>query len=87
MNLRVTKKDIDYVIDELISDAFLMLNFGKNVDPEFIEDIINEALELRTDLYKRVNHPDKNNMKAHYAAIYDDLFEKTDNLFEKLSKR
>lgn len=87
MNLRVIKKDIDYIIDELIADALLMLNFDKSVEPAFIEEIINEAIQLRDDLYKRVNHPDKKNTKAHYRAVVDDLFEQTDKLFERLSKK
>ena len=87
MNLRVIKKDIDYVIDELIADSLLTLSFGKDIDPAFVEGVINEALELREDLYKRANHPDKSNIKAHYNQVIEDLYEKTDELFDKLSKR
>ena len=87
MNLRVIKKDIDFVIDELIGDSLLTLTFGKDIDPAYVEGIINEALELRDELYERVNHPDKSKIKAHYSQITEDLYEKTDELFNKLSKR
>jgi transcriptional accessory protein Tex/SPT6 len=84
-NLRVIKKDIDYLVSEVISDCwtFLYINQGKNSQEAV--DVINEAVELRNSLYERVNHPDKENMKAHYKAVNKDLLTEVDTLFNKIS--
>jgi hypothetical protein len=84
-NLRLIKKDIDYLVSEVISDCwtFLYVNQGKNTQEAV--DVINEAVELRNSLYERVNHPDKENMKAHYKAINKDLLTGVDSLFNKIS--
>ena len=53
-------------------------------------DIINEAIELRQELISRANTPDgKDNpkiVKAYYKAIWNELFEKVDGMFNKVSQ-
>jgi len=85
-NLRVIKKDIDFLITEVISDCwvFLYMNDGKKKDE--VVGVINEAVDLRNSLYGRVNNPDKENIKKHYKSISADLFTGVDALFQKISK-
>jgi hypothetical protein len=85
-SLRVIKKDIDFLISEVISDCwvFLYINDGKKKDE--IVAIINEAVDLRNALYSKVNNPDKENIKNHYRNINKELFTGVDTLFLKVSK-
>jgi len=62
-NLRIIKKDIDFLVTEVISDCwgFIYANEG-NKSEEAVE-IISEAVDLRNKLYESVNHPDKSNLQ------------------------
>ena len=84
-NLRVIKKDIDFLLTEVISDcwAFIYSNPAKKGD-EAIE-IISDAVELRNNLYDRVNKPEKSNIKAYYKAVNEDLLKGADALFMRIS--
>lgn len=89
-SIRNIKKDIDFLVDEVISDSFLCLSLNTGKKNDEIIDIINEIAEKRNDLIARINDVPKSGVKkevkAHFKAIYDDLFEKVDSSFEKLSK-
>lgn len=85
-SLRIIKKDIDYLVSEVVSDCwtFLYINPGKKADDAVA--IINEAVEFRNDLYNRVNKPNKENMKAHYKAVSKDLLTGVDSFFKRVSE-
>ncbi len=84
MNLRVFKKDIEFFIDQFLGDCdlFLMLNPGK--DANEIYQIEEEAINLYNDLRVRANHPE-GNKRAYYKNLTKEMFEKLDELCEKLS--
>lgn len=87
MNLRVFKKDVDFLVEEIISDALLGLNFAKGSEKEeVIINVINEAVALRDATYTKINHPDKENIKAYYNGVRREFLESLDGLFEKLSE-
>lgn len=88
MNLRVVKKDIDFLTDEFLSDALISLGFAQddNAKREAITDIINEAIDLRAETYSKINHPEKENIKAFYRTITQNFLESLDAIYDKLSK-
>jgi Zn-finger protein len=89
-NKREIKKDVDYLVGEVISDCYtyLMIHGEKNRDK--VIDIIGSIVEKRNDLIGRVNNHDKSfdskQIKAHYKAINVDLLAAIDDSFSKLSK-
>jgi hypothetical protein len=89
-SIKNIKKDIDFLVDEVISDSFLCLSLNPGKKNEEIIAVINEIAEKRNDLIARTNDVPKSGkrseIKAHFKAIYDDLFEKIDSSFDKLSK-
>ncbi|QKG79647.1 hypothetical protein [Tenuifilum thalassicum] len=87
---RNLKKDIDYLMSEVISDCYTyMLIHGEKKRDEAIA-IIESILEKRNDLIHRIKHPenksDKKAVKAHYKAIHEDLLKAIDESFSKLSE-
>lgn len=88
-NLRDLKKDIDYLIFEVISDCFTYSEIHSEESQEELSAIISDAAELRNDLIDRVNNPDgKDNpkiVKAYYKTVRKDLLEGVDKLFDRLS--
>lgn len=85
MNLRVIKKDIDFLVGDFVEDCLLFAMCHPDKNTEDVEKLINEACDLADYCYDRVNHPDRNNIKAHFKAIGDDLVNGLDELCQKLS--
>lgn len=88
-NLRELKKDIDYLVFEVVSDCLIYANIHNEDNSQKISEIIEDAIELRNELIARVNQPeDKHNpktIKLHYKTIRKDLFTGVDKLFASLS--
>jgi hypothetical protein len=88
-SIRELKKDIDYLVFEVISDCFVYSNVHPDNKTDELTTLISDAVEFRNDLIARVNNPDgKDNpkiVKAYYKAVQKDLLSGVDNLFERLS--
>jgi len=89
-SVRELKKDIDYLIFEVISDCFVYSNIHPDNKTDELTTLISDAVEFRNDLIARVNNPDgKDNhkiVKAYYKAVAKDLLVGVDKLFERLSE-
>ena len=84
MNLRVFKKDIEYFVAEFIDDCALFVALNPHKDSDEIAQIIDEAVELYNDLKHRASHPE-GSKRAFYNGLTKEMFEKLDELCEKLS--
>lgn len=84
MNLRVFKKDIEYFVGEFIDDCALFVALNPHKDADEISQIIDEAVDLYNELKYKANHPE-GQKKAYYTALTKEMFEKLDELCEKLS--
>lgn len=88
-SIRELKKDIDYLVFEVISDCFAYSNIHPDDKSDELTALISDAVEFRNDLIARVNNPDgKDNpriVRAYYKKIEKDLLTGVDGLFEKLS--
>ena len=84
MNLRVFKKDIEYFVAEFIDDCALFVELNTHKDADEIAQIIDEAVELYNNLKYKANHPE-GKKRAYYTALTKEMFEKLDELCEKLS--
>ncbi|HKK40827.1 MAG TPA: hypothetical protein VJ963_00365 [Bacteroidales bacterium] len=88
-SIRDLKKDIDYLLYEVIADCFAYSEVHPDKNTDEVAKIITDAVELRNDLIARVNNPDgKDNHKiirAYYKAVQNELLSGTDELFNRLS--
>lgn len=85
---RYLKKEIDYLVGEVIGDAQLCLYFNPEDKREQIIGVMEEAVALRNDLFGRIKPEEKDNpslVRKHYAALRNDLMIRIDGMFEKLS--
>lgn len=86
MNLRVIKKDVNYLIDEFISDALISLTFIEDDQKTTgVIDLTNQALELQEEILCKISHPD-GNKRAYYRNLMDSLLSALDALYDKLSE-
>ena len=85
MNLRVIKKDINYLADEFVSDAVISMSFhDDNEKAEQIVDLINEVLDLKDGILSRVSHPE-GDKRAYYRNLTDEMLSALDVVYDKLS--
>ena len=84
MNLRVFKKDIEYFVGEFIDDCALFVALNPHKDADEIANIIDEAVDLYNELKYKANHPE-GKKRAFYMGLTKEMFEKLDELCEKLS--
>ena len=88
-SLRRVKKDIDYLVSEVVYDCYLALYFHSE-RRDAIVAVMEEAVDTRNEFYEMANHPaekhNKSLVKKHYAFLGNELMERIDGLFDKLSK-
>lgn len=88
-SIRRLKKDVDYLVSEVVSDCCTSILINKNIKKEDVLSIIEEAIDLRNSLFDRINNPaEKDNkqlVKKHYYLIRENLFDSIDSFFVKLS--
>jgi hypothetical protein len=87
-SVRKLKRDVDFLVEEVLSDSYLTLFFHTEKKEEVV-GIMQNAVDLRNDLYAKINHPaEKKNrslIRKHYAQVRRDMFDGIDGLFVKLS--
>lgn len=88
-SVRKLKKDIDYLIFEVISDCFTFGTLHPEDKADEVSSIISDAVNLRNDLIMRVNNPESTDnskvLRSHFQQITKDLFIGVDQLCSRLS--
>ena len=84
-NLRVFKKDVIFLSNEVISDCwvYMYMNGEKNLDEA--KKIVADAVELGDNIFEQINHYPKDEAKKHFKALNQKLLEGVDALFVRLS--
>ena len=85
-NKRDLKKDINYVLGDIIEAVYVWEYSNTSKDTKKSEAIIDEAIETFDELIVKVNAKDVENKKAHFKAINQELEDKGRALIEKINK-
>lgn len=87
---RRLKKEIDYVVSDLILDCFTYANLYQKPNDAEVHEIVEGTLILRNELRDLANHPEKRaeteSMKSHYDNIAKTLIGGVNEGYEKLGK-
>ena len=70
---RRLKKEIDYVVSDLIVDCFTIRNVNDEKANEESLQIIQDTLLLRNKLRDEANHPEKKGESAKAKSYYDNI--------------
>ncbi|MCD2261024.1 hypothetical protein [Psychroserpens luteolus] len=85
-NIRDLKKDINFVLGDIIEAVYVWEYSNTDKDTKKSEAIIDEAIETFDVLIAKVNDKSVENKKAHFKAINNELEEKGRALIDKLNK-
>lgn len=84
-NIRDLKKDINYVLGDIIGAVSDWQNENPDKDKKNSEKIIDEVIGTFDELIAKVNASDVDNKKQHFKAIGAELEEKGQKLIDKLN--
>lgn len=85
-NIRDLKKDINYVLGDIIEAVYIWEYSNSDKDTKKSEAIIDEAIETFDELIAKVNDNNIDNRKEHFKAINKDLEDRGRALIEKINK-
>ena len=85
-NVRDLKKDINYVLGDIIEAVYIWEYANTDKDTKQSEAIIDEAIEIFDELIAKVNARDIEDPKAHFKAISQELETRGKALIEKINK-
>ncbi len=85
-NVRDLKKDINYVLGDIIEAVYVWEYANTDKDTKKSEAIIDEAIETFDALIAKLNAKNVENKKAHFKSIGNELEEKGRALIEKINK-
>lgn len=86
------KKDINFLTNEVIETCFLHyhLSHEKEEIKPVIDEVIEDAVNLRNELMHKINHPEEGlkggKLKSWFNEIQSEMMKKTDDAFEKLGE-
>lgn len=84
-NVRDLKKDINYVLGDIIEAVYIWELTNPSKDNKKAEAIIDEAILTFDELIVKVNDKNVENKKQHFKAVKADLEEKGRNLIDKIN--
>lgn len=84
-NIRNLKKDINYVLGDIIEAVYIWESINSDKDTKESEAIIDEAIATFDDLIEKVNAKNVDNQKAHFKSISDELEAKGKAMIEKIN--
>ncbi|PCE63532.1 hypothetical protein [Sediminicola luteus] len=84
-SVRNLKKDINYVLGDLIDSVYFWEMSTGNANSEAGTEIIDGAIAVFDELMAKVNQKDVEDKKAHFKALRGELEEKAIALVEKIN--
>jgi len=85
-NKRDLKKDINYVLGDIIEAVYVWEYTNSSKDTKKSEVIIDDVIEVFDDLIAKVNAKNVENKKAHFKSINSVLETKGRELIERINK-
>lgn len=83
---RLLKRDINYVMGDIIEAAYVHQLANPKQDPKKTEEIVDEAIKDFDELISKINEKNVENKKQHFKSIEKELETKAQDLVEKINK-
>lgn len=79
------KKDVNYVMGDIIDAAYIHQMANPKEDPAKSEAVVDEAIKEYDELIAKINRRDVENKQKHFKEVQADLEAKAQALIEKLN--
>lgn len=85
-SVRNLKKDINYVLGDVIEECYVREMLNPEVDTKKVQSIVDEAIENFDSLMARVNDRKAEDKKKHFKSVKSDLEAIAGKLLDKVNK-
>ncbi|WP_290696637.1 hypothetical protein [Lacinutrix sp.] len=85
-NKRDLKKDINYVLGDIIEAVYVWEYSNATKDTKKSEAVIDDAITIFDELIAKVNAKDVENKKSHFKSINSELESKGRELIDRINK-
>lgn len=85
-SIRILKKDINYVLGDIIEECYTWELLNPKADTKKSEAIIDEAIATFDQLIDKINVKSVENKKDHFKKIEAELEQKANALIDKVNK-
>jgi len=85
-NIRILKKDINYVLGDIIEAVYIWELSNPEKDNKKAEAIIDDAISTFDEMIVKVNANDVENKKKHFKEVNADLEAKGRALIDRINK-
>jgi hypothetical protein len=85
-SIRILKKDINYVLGDIIEECYTWELLNPKADTKKSEAIIEEAIATFDKLIDKINLKSVENKKDHFKKIEKELETKANELIAKVNK-
>jgi hypothetical protein len=85
-SIRILKKDINYVLGDIIEECYTWELLNPKADTKKSEAIIDEAIAAFDQLIDKINLKNIENKKDHFKKIEAELEKKANDLITKVNK-
>ncbi|MDR9457761.1 MAG: hypothetical protein RI572_10155 [Salegentibacter sp.] len=82
---RLLKRDVNYVLGDIIEAAYINQLANPKQDPKQTEEIVDEAITTFDELIVKINQKDVENKKQHFRGIEKELETKAQDLVGKIN--
>ena len=83
---RLLKRDINYVMGDIIEAAYVHQLANPKQDPQKTEEIVDEAIKDFDELMAKINEKNVENKKQHFKSIEKELETKAQELVAKINQ-
>lgn len=83
---RLLKRDVNYVMGDIIEAAYVHQLANPKQDPEKTEAIVDEAIKDFDELMSKINQKKVENKKQHFKSIEKELETKAQDLVAKINE-
>ncbi|MCM4159747.1 hypothetical protein FHG64_15480 [Antarcticibacterium flavum] len=83
---RLLKRDVNYVMGDIIEAAYVHQLANPNQDQKKTEEIVDEAIKGFDELMAKINQRKVENKKQHFRAIEKELETKAQTLVGKINE-
>lgn len=83
---RLLKRDVNYVMGDIIEAAYVHQLANPEQDPKKTEEIVDEAIKDFDVLLAKINQKKVENKKEHFKAIEKELETKAQDLVGKINQ-
>lgn len=87
---RRLKKEIDYVVSDLVLDCMTYTHLNNKSNDEEALRIVQDTMEMRNRLRNQVNHPEQKDnaqtKKSYYNGLAKNLIEGVNSGYDRLGK-